>query len=140
MGQQLAGWSSAKSRAERGQGGRHCRCASCGSEALARQQAKREDKRWDKVAGGMQELSLWMQDMVRTGLANQAGDSQTRQHWNTMAARMVDAQATGMAARIREAWELVDSHPTWPRDLLVQLGHWQLLVDAVQRRDSLSPR
>ena len=108
-------------------------------EALARQQAKREDKRWDKVAGGMQELSLWMQDMVRTGLANQAGDSQTRQHWNTMAARMVDAQATGMAARIREAWELVDSHPTWPRDLLVQLGHWQLLVDAVQRRDSLSP-
>jgi hypothetical protein len=44
-----------------------------------------------------------------------------------MAARMVDAQATGMATRIREAWELVDSHPTWPRDLLVQLGHWQLL-------------
>ena len=31
MGQQLAGWSSAKSRAERGQGGRHCRCASGGS-------------------------------------------------------------------------------------------------------------
>ena len=108
-------------------------------EVFAKQQAKRDDKRWDKVAGGMQELSLWMQDMVRTGLANQASDAQARQHWNTMAARMVDAQATGMAARIKEAWELVDSHPHWARDLLVQLGHWQLLVDAVERRESLSP-
>lgn len=106
-------------------------------EVLARQQARRDDKRWDKVAAGMQELSLWMQDMVRTGLANQAGDSKARLHWQTMAARMVDAQATGMAARIKEAWELVDSHPQWARDLLVQLGHWQLLVDAVERRDSM---
>lgn len=106
-------------------------------EVLAKQQAKRDDKRWDKVSAGMQELSLWMQDMVRTGLANQAGDAQARQHWYTMAARMVDAQATGMAARIKEAWELVDSHPNWARDLLVQLGHWQLLVEAVERRDSL---
>ena len=104
---------------------------------LAKQQAKRDDKRWDKVSAGMQELSLWMQDMVRTGLANQAGDAQARQHWYTMAARMVDAQATGMAARIKETWELVDSHPNWARDLLVQLGHWQLLVEAVERRDSL---
>ncbi|WP_255576295.1 SWIM zinc finger family protein [Comamonas sp. Y33R10-2] len=108
-------------------------------EVIAKQQAKRDDKRWDKVSAGMQELSLWMQDMVRTGLANQASDAQARQHWNTMAARMVDAQVTGMAARIKEAWELVDSHPNWARDLLVQLGHWQLLVDAVERRDSLSP-
>ncbi|RGE45386.1 SWIM zinc finger family protein [Comamonas testosteroni] len=108
-------------------------------EVLAKQQAKRDDKRWDKVSAGMQELSLWMQDMVRTGLANQASDAQARQHWNTMAARMVDAQATGMAARVKEAWELVDSHPHWARDLLVQLGHWQLLVDAVERRESLSP-
>ena len=109
-------------------------------EVLAKQQAKREDKRWDKVAAGMQELSLWMQDMVRNGLANQSGDRQARQHWANMAARMVDAQATGMAARIKEAWELVDSHPQWARDLLVQLGHWQLLVDAVERRDALSPK
>ena len=106
-------------------------------EVLAKQQAKRDDKRWDKVAAGMQELSLWMQDMVRTGLANQSDDAKARQHWQTMAARMVDAQATGMAARIKEAWELVDSHPQWARDLLVQLGHWQLLVDAVERRDAL---
>ena len=108
-------------------------------EVLAKQQAKRDDKRWDKVAAGMQELSLWMQDMVRTGLANQSSDAQARQHWNTMAARMVDAQATGMSARIKEAWDVVDSHPNWARDLLVQLGHWQLLVDAVERRESLSP-
>ncbi|MBV8248023.1 MAG: SWIM zinc finger family protein [Comamonas sp.] len=107
-------------------------------EAAARQQARREDKRWDKVAAGMQELSLWMQDMVRSGLANLAGDNQARAQWNNMAARMVDAQAGGMAARIKEAWALVDSHPAWPRDLLAQLGHWQLLVDAVQRRESLS--
>lgn len=107
-------------------------------EAAARQQARREDRRWEKVAAGMQELSLWMQDMVRSGLANLAADSQARTRWNNMAARMVDAQAAGMSARIRDAWELVDSHPGWPRDLLAHLGHWQLLVDAVQRREALS--
>lgn len=107
-------------------------------EAAARQQARREDKRWDKVAAGMQELSLWMQDMVRSGLANLAGNDQARGQWSNMAARMVDAQAGGMSARIKEAWALVDSHPAWPRDLLAQLGHWQLLADAVQRRESLS--
>jgi len=108
-------------------------------EVAARQQARREDKRWDKVEAGLQELSLWMQDMVRAGLASQAGDSQMRQRWNTMAARMVDAQATGMAARIKDCRDLVDSHRDWPRDMLVQLGHWQLIIDAVRRRESLSP-
>ena len=109
------------------------------AEAAARQQARREDKRWDKIEAGLQELSLWMQDMVRSGLASQAGNPQAQQRWRTMSARMVDAQATGMAARVRECWELVDSHEGWPRDLLVQLGHWQLIVDAVRRRDQLSP-
>ena len=108
-------------------------------EVAAKQQARREDKRWDKVEAGLQELSLWMQDMVRAGLANQASDTQMRQRWNNMAARMVDAQATGMAARIKDCRDLVDSHRDWPRDMLVQLGHWQLIIDAVRRRESLSP-
>ena len=56
-----------------------------------------------------------------------------------MAARMVDAQATGMAARIKDCRDLVDSHRDWPRDMLVQLGHWQLIIDAVRRHESLSP-
>ena len=101
--------------------------------------AKREDKRWDKIDAGMAELALWSQDMVRHGLANLSGDSQARQQWNTMAARMVDAQAPGMAARIKEAWAVVDSHPGWPKEVLTHLAHWQLLVDAVPRRESLSP-
>ena len=99
--------------------------------------AKREDKRWDKIAAGMAEVSLWSQDMVRHGLANLAGDAQARQQWNNMAARMVDAQAPGMSARIKEASDVVDSHPGWPKDLLTHLAHWQLLVDAVQRRETL---
>lgn len=107
-------------------------------EAVAKQQAKREDKRWDKMAAGMQELSLWMQDMVRNGLATLAGDSQARAQWSNMAARMVDAQMPAMSTRIKEAWQRVDSHPAWPKDVLVHLAHWQLLVDAVQHRDALS--
>ncbi|MEG0556649.1 MAG: SWIM zinc finger family protein [Comamonas sp.] len=107
-------------------------------EVTAKLQAKREDKRWDKMAAGMQELSLWMQDMVSSGLANLAGDAQARAQWSNMAARMVDAQVPAMSTRIKEAWQLVDSRPGWPRDVLVQLAHWQLLVDAVQRRESLT--
>lgn len=109
-------------------------------QAAALQQAKRESKRWEKADAGLQELSLWMQDMVRSGLANQASNAQARQRWNTMAARMVDAQAPGLAARIKECWDWVDSHPGWPRDVLAQMGHWQLMVDAVRRRDTLGPQ
>lgn len=99
--------------------------------------ARRVDKRWDNISAGMQELALWMQDMVAQGLASLSGNPQASAQWRTLTARMVDAQAPGMATRLQRAWTLVDSHPDWHRELLLHLGQWHLLHEAVQRQGSL---
>lgn len=100
---------------------------------------RRVAKRWDNTESGLQELALWMQDMVTHGLATVGSDSVTHQRWNTMKARMIDAQAPGMAARVEQAWQCVDSGPQWQNAVLRQLGHWQLVIDAVRRREQLAP-
>ena len=102
--------------------------------------AKREAKRWDRVEGGLAELSLWMQDMLRQGLATQQlNDSSTHQAWQNMAARLVDAQAPGMAARVTQLHDVASVREDWPALLLAHLGQWQLLLDAAARREQLPP-
>lgn len=99
--------------------------------------ARRDEPRWSRIAAGTQELALWMQDLVRQGLASQAQDAQAQGRWQNIAARMVDAQAPGLAARIRDTWSLVGCHAEWHRDVLHQMAHWQLLCEAVQRHACL---
>ncbi|WP_323745905.1 SWIM zinc finger family protein [Diaphorobacter caeni] len=102
--------------------------------------AKREAKRWSRVDGGLAELSLWMQDMLRQGLASQQlDDASTHQAWRNMAARLVDAQAPGMAARVTQLYDVASARGDWPAVLLSHLGQWQLLLDAAARRDQLPP-
>ncbi|MES2945219.1 MAG: SWIM zinc finger family protein, partial [Pseudomonadota bacterium] len=60
--------------------------------------AKREGKRFDRMAAGAQELGLWLDDLARKGLASLSADSQNGA--SGMAARMVDAQAPGLGQRL----------------------------------------
>jgi len=106
-------------------------------EKLAKQQAKQQAKRWQRIEDGMQELQRWMLDMVEQGLAQLSSHSDNHRHWRTMSARMVDAQMPGMAWRIQQGWDTIDSGEGWQQRLLAQMGHWQLMIDAVLRRDAL---
>jgi len=61
---------------------------------------KRAAQREERVANGLTELDRFLADQLRQGLATHAGDRSRRlEH---MAARMVDAQAPGIASRLRE--------------------------------------
>jgi len=106
-------------------------------EKQAKQQAKHQAKRWQRIEEGMQELQRWLLDMVEQGLAQLSSTSENQRHWRTMSARMVDAQMPGMAWRIQQGWDTVDSGEGWQQRLLAQIGHWQLMIDAVSRRDAL---
>jgi len=106
-------------------------------EKQAAQQAKQHAKRWQRIEEGMQELQRWMLDMMEQGLAQLSSHSDHHRHWRTMSARMVDAQMPGMAWRIQQGWDTVDSGEGWQQRLLAQMGHWQLMIDAVLRRDAL---
>ena len=61
--------------------------------------AKRAAARAERVARGLDELDQWLCDQIRGGIAglNKAGYA----HFDTVAARMVDAQAPGLAGMLR---------------------------------------
>lgn len=99
--------------------------------------AKRDAQRWKRIEAGVQELARWLDDQTQRGLA--ALGSEQAEGWAAMAARMVDAQAPGLGQRITQAAELIGAGEGWPARLLDRLGRLQLIVDAVPRRDSLSP-
>ncbi|MFB7128860.1 SWIM zinc finger family protein [Kitasatospora sp. NPDC056273] len=88
---------------------------------------RRLEKRGAKVAVGAAELRLRLADRVRHGLADQS----TAGPWEEVAARMVDAQAPGLAARVRE----LDALPQ--ERLLEGYAMLHLLATAATRMDEL---
>jgi len=100
------------------------------------QKAKRSLDREAKVAAGLKELGLWLRDLLRHGLAS----AQTRPagFWDQMAARLIDAQAPGLARRVRELSHLPQSGDGWTERLLEQLSSLFLLIKAFERLGMLS--
>ena len=68
-------------------------------QAPTDQQQKRIQKRESLVLKGLDSLDLWMSDLVRNGLASVEGQPAT--FWEREAAQLVDAQAPGIAGRVR---------------------------------------
>ncbi|CAB3749728.1 hypothetical protein GQ57_00720 [Burkholderia sp. MSh2] len=99
-------------------------------------QRKRAEKRENRVLDGMAGLQVWLEDLVRNGLARLP--AQGPAFWEQMAARLVDAQATGLAARVRALAELPGSRDDWPEQLLAELGRLALAVRAYERIDHLT--
>lgn len=98
-------------------------------------QAKRAAKREQKVDDGIADLRRWLEDAVRHGLADLPG--KPYQHWEGQAARLVDAQAPGLARLVRECGGIVSSGADWQDRLLARLSRIHLLVEAYSRIDRL---
>ncbi|MGA4840099.1 SWIM zinc finger family protein [Streptomyces sp. G45] len=122
--------------------GRRKRAEAKRSSAAAPQQPsdpeaarKRAERRAERVTAGATELERRLTDLLRGGLATaeQAGYGL----WEETAARMVDAQAPGLAARVRELGALPGSGPGWPVRLLEECALLHLLGAGWLRRDQL---
>ncbi|MEV3933964.1 hypothetical protein [Streptomyces sp. NPDC049944] len=90
--------------------------------------ARRAGRRAERVTGGAQELEQRLADLLRGGLA--AADRPEYGLWEETAARMVDAQAPGLAHRVRELGSVVASGPGWPVRLLEGCALLHLLDSA----------
>jgi hypothetical protein len=92
-----------------------------------------QTRRAERVAAGLDELDRWLADQVRSGLAglSRAGYA----HWETMAARLIDAQAPGAAGAVRRLASAA-ADPGGER-LLAELALLRLLVAAYRRIDKL---
>ncbi len=98
-------------------------------------QVKRAAEREFKVSQGLDELDLWLRDLVRQGLV--AVQAQPRKFWETMAARMEDAQASGLARMLRELPGVCSSGEGWQDRLLERLARLHLLIEGYKHLDAL---
>ena len=90
-------------------------------------------RRAGRVSAGLEELDRWLADQVRGGLAG--ASSLGLAHWDTMGARLVDAQAPGAARLVRNLAGYVGD----PERLLTEMGLLRLLAAGFARLDSLPP-
>ncbi len=105
-------------------------------EAQQAAAAKRAASRWKKIESGCTDLQRWIADLFQQGFANIA--SAQYPHWHSMAARMVDAQAPGLAQRIETALELFSGDSANHQQAIEEIGLIQLIAAAVLRRKELS--
>ena len=97
--------------------------------------AKRGAERAARIGAGLEELDLWLRDLVRQGMA--AAQGRPFRYWDDVAARMVDAQAPAVGGQVRRMAGTLRSGDGWPGRLLAQAGRLHLLVQAWRRLDSL---
>ena len=108
--------------------------------------ARRVLRRAERVGAGLAELDIWLADQVRSGLTGLAGVGTGAGAGagaiESMASRLVDAQAPGVASWVRGLTGLIGVGTAWPERLLEDLALLRLLVrahDQLSRLDVESP-
>ncbi|MFF4577653.1 SWIM zinc finger family protein [Streptomyces sp. NPDC001373] len=86
---------------------------------------KRAERRAERVGAGVAELERRLVDLLRDGIAGQAQAGYAP--WEETAARMVDAQAPGLASRVRELGAIPGCGPGWPARMLEEFALLHLL-------------
>jgi hypothetical protein len=101
----------------------------------AKQQAARAARREARVDEGLDVLEAFLADLARQGLAGV--ERQPRRFWEDQAARLVDAQAAGLAGRVRRLAEEATSGAGWEERLVAQVGKLALVAQAYRRLATL---
>jgi hypothetical protein len=89
------------------------------------------DERIARLQAGLVELDRWVDDRLRTGLADPALARYAT--WDDLASRLVDARAGALANRVRRLAGVVGARPDWHEVVLAELGMLHLLARAGQR-------
>ncbi|NJP67654.1 SWIM zinc finger family protein [Streptomyces spiramenti] len=101
-------------------------------EEAARQRAER---RTSRVVDGADELARRLTDAVEGGLAG--AEQSGYEAWQHTAARMVDAQAPGLATRSGELGAIIGAGRGWPSAALAEMSLLHLLLRGLERVDEL---
>lgn len=101
--------------------------------AQARAQAKAQAARDRKRTAGLEDLELWLTDLVREGLL--AARARPYSDWDQQAARLIDAQLAGAARQVRQIPELL--HDDTGEALTAHLGGLWLLTQGWGQRGAL---
>ncbi len=97
--------------------------------------AASRDERVARMREGLRELDRWIEDRVRTGLADPA--LARYDTWDHLAARLVDARAGALANRVRRLAGLVGVGADWHERVLAELAVLHLLAQGGLRIGAL---
>ena len=100
-------------------------------------QSKRITERENKVSAGIDALDLWLRDLVRGGFDGLPNRDAT--FWEAPAARMVDAQARGLANQLQEMAKIAQMGSGWANKLLERAGILYLWLEGYRHQETLSP-
>lgn len=92
------------------------------------------EQRRARVTAGLTELEVWLTDQIRTGLAQ---TDRSYAAYESIAARMVDAQAPRIAEALRRLPTAVVTTEHWPELLVREYARLHLLVLAHRAIDTL---
>ena len=98
------------------------------TEAQEKAAAKRAAARQQRMASGVAELRQWLADQVRHGIAGT--DQLGYKHFETLSARLIDAQAPGLAGAVQAIAAIPSSGPGWEERLLTEFAMLHLLTTA----------
>ena len=98
---------------------------------------KNAEKRWAQTMKGLDLLDLWLNDLIRNGLASV--ESRPASFWEEQRAQMVDAQLEGLGNRVLRLGEIPNSSANWPDQLMAELGKLALLSHAFRHSEQLEP-
>ncbi|MBI2571063.1 MAG: SWIM zinc finger family protein [Candidatus Schekmanbacteria bacterium] len=123
---------SRRERAEKKEQRREAGAAAAAADPAAQarraaEQARRAEAREDKVARGLDELDRFLRDLVRQGLATVRDKPYS--FWDAPAARLVDAQAPGLARRLQELAGVASADGRWQEKVLERLGRLHVIIE-----------
>ncbi|GEP05183.1 SWIM zinc finger family protein [Methylobacterium oxalidis] len=135
-------WAAAWAKGREGRAAAEARTCEPAKPVDERAQAKRRQAREDRVAAALDELDLWLRDLMRRGLAGARAEPYA--FWDRMAGRLVDGQAPGLARRVRAlpGFAAAGARPgaAGPEAALaLGIGRLALLARAARRLDALDP-
>lgn len=94
--------------------------------------AKRVEQRGAKVDQGIEELRIWLEDLIRQGFAEL--ENKRPDYWEQMSQRLVDAQAPGLARLVSHCSLLVDGD-RWQERLIHRIGVISLITESFQNKE-----
>jgi hypothetical protein len=100
-------------------------------------QAKRQQAREQKVSAGISELLIWIKDIVRNGILTVP--EKNAAYWDNMARRMVDAQATGLAAMVKELSATNFWNEGWQSSFMDNLLRLYMVAESYQHLPTINP-
>ncbi|MEY4903884.1 MAG: hypothetical protein RLZZ292_1699 [Bacteroidota bacterium] len=106
------------------------------AEKAIKTAAKTVEKRTNNVVSGIADLRLWLSDWMRSGILE--APNKGHGYWQAQAARLIDAQAPGLANIVKEIGELNFYQKDWQEQLLQRFAYLHLLCEGFGRLETLS--